>query len=87
MSQKTVGDVEPASYILMLSSADGLMESSQSQTTTSWTNKVDSSIVVLNVSQPLPTGRLWESQVLAFDCGVHSITDSFELSKLSTSLQ
>ena len=77
--QKTAGSVEPTLYILALLSADSLTDSRQLQVATSTTT--DSSIVALDVSQPLPEKRLWECQVLAFNCDNHPISIPFGLSK------
>ena len=76
-----VAGVEPASYSLNLTSIDGTEEQPNTTSATSLTQ--DTSSTTLNVSQPLPRGRLWNYQILALGCSEHPVTDFFELSKCS----
>ena len=77
-----VGDLEPASYSLSLSSIDGIEESPINMLfATSFTR--DTYTITVHVSQPLPLRRLWNYQVLAMGCPEHPLTNLLELSKFS----
>ena len=82
-SQGTIdGEVKPASYSLLMSSIDGTNEPpNNASLATSFKRSVDT--VTLNVSRPLPRGRLWNYQILALGCNEHPITNLQELSKCS----
>ena len=75
-----VGDLEPDSYSLSLSSIDGIKDPPNIELFTAGSIR-GTITVTLHVNQPLPRRRLWNYRVLALGCNEHPLTNLLELSK------
>lgn len=73
------GNVQPSTYALLLTSADGLHNQ---QIVYSSINSETEATTVLETNLTLPIKTLWDIGVLAYGCRENAITRGLELSKI-----
>ena len=77
-----INSIQPYEYGLLITSWDGV-DNSQVLLTTNFTVETGS-LFVLIASEHMPSNRIWDAIVLAYNCSENILSDQLELSKFET---